>query len=217
MEEMEKEYYFYRNTPEYKEIINKRDWSIVFILYLSSIRIYLGDNYDFYINIAIAISLGYIVSYFYFNNITYKENVLYENNAFDMMKAYGIFIYNIYEKISIGYDVEDKFYKDVHFVYKTFRKNIRLFSKSLTCQVYFNESIDILDKILSDKEFNASIKDIEKIILNYKEWIFSFEDNKELQRALSDLNGTPMRYRLAHRRMINDIKRYAGNDTPLDT
>lgn len=72
---VEKSYFFYKNTPEYKKIQNRLDWSIVAIIYTCAISKFIGCKYDFFINIIIAIATGYIISYFYFKIVTYKDIV----------------------------------------------------------------------------------------------------------------------------------------------
>ena len=74
MNNINKQFFFYKNTPEYKKIVYYKDWSLVIIYYLIAIRIALfgNDNYDFFINVFISIAIGYLISYFYFYLITLR-------------------------------------------------------------------------------------------------------------------------------------------------
>ena len=75
MEPLEKSYFFYKNTPEYKKIQNRLDWSIVAIIYTCAIRKVIDNSYELYMNVIIAIATGYIISYFYFMLVTYKQYI----------------------------------------------------------------------------------------------------------------------------------------------
>lgn len=87
MEPVEKSYFFYKNTPEYKKIQNRLDWSIVAIIYTCIIRIAIDDTYDFFINIIIAIAAGYVISYFYFYLITLNNYINKENSVLKFLRG----------------------------------------------------------------------------------------------------------------------------------
>lgn len=100
METLEKSYFFYKNTPEYKKIQNRLDWSIVAIIYTCIIRIAIDDTYDFFMNIIIAIAAGYVISYFYFKLITYKS--IYDEDLIRLKSTteMGILFSSLYNEVS---------------------------------------------------------------------------------------------------------------------
>ena len=68
-----KEYFFYSNTDKYKTITNGLNWSIILVIYCCIFHFCIEYDFDFILNIILAIAVGYIISYFYFSIITYAE------------------------------------------------------------------------------------------------------------------------------------------------
>ena len=107
MEPVEKSYFFYKNTPEYKKIQNRLDWSIVAIIYTCIIRIAIDDTYDFFMNIIIAIAAGYVISYFYFYLITLSDYINKENSVFRILRGMSLNIITTQIKMDKPNEIKD--------------------------------------------------------------------------------------------------------------
>ena len=68
-----KEYFFYSNTDKYKTITNGLNWSIILVIHCCIFHFCIEYDFDFILNIILAIAVGYIIYYFYFSIITYAE------------------------------------------------------------------------------------------------------------------------------------------------
>ncbi len=109
MEPFKKSYFFYKNTPEYKKIQNRLDWSIAAIIYTCIIRIVIDDTYDFFMNIIIAIAAGYVISYFYFYLITLSDYINKENSVLIILRGIPLNIITIQIKMDKQNEIKDAY------------------------------------------------------------------------------------------------------------
>nr|WP_294511423.1 hypothetical protein [uncultured Bilophila sp.] len=229
MEPLEKSYFFYKNTPEYKKIENRLDWSIVAILYVCIIHVAIGDDYDFFINVIIAIATGYIISYFYFRLVTYKQYIDREILSVYYIARINIFINNV---MNICLYIQDS---NVSYKEKEIVVEIGNICRIIKSEL---ESIDILHGYvyrnlflihgniinlhvgLENNPFN--INEVNNCMINCKRLIDSiyekYSDSEEIKQRVNDNYIKLMQQMI---KITGTIEQTAPStrspDTPLDT
>ena len=179
MEPVEKSYFFYKNTPEYKKIQNRLDWSIVAIIYTCAIRIAIDNSYEFFMNVIIAIATGYIISYFCFKLITYKSIYDEEIILLKVTTEIGICFSKIYDEVKKSDDVIIKF--KLLALYSLILPYSDIFRKHFYAHIAMARIVDMIkfsNEIPSNKE--SFIELMKVVIQKYISLLCAFKDREQI-------------------------------------
>ena len=175
-----KEYFFYSNTDKYKTITNGLNWSIILVIYCCIFHFCIEYDFDFILNIILAIAVGYIISYFYFSIITYAE----------IKRNVDLSIYIIGDVIAVFFKYAS--YTDIYSSDELNKKYTTLythllfiqekFSNTYNIDIKFKSIINIIKASIEDSNQNNDlyIRTNQYIIKLLSQMIFSFEDWQDI-------------------------------------
>ena len=175
-----KEYFFYSNTDKYKTITNGLNWSIILVIYCCIFHFCIEYDFDFILNIILAIAVGYIISYFYFSIITYAEIKRNEDLSIyivgDVIAVF--FKYASYTDIYSSDELNKKYttlYTHLLFIQEKF-------SNTYNIDIKFKSIINIIKASIEDSNQNNDlyIRTNQYIIKLLSQMIFSFEDWQDI-------------------------------------
>lgn len=175
-----KEYFFYSNTDKYKTITNGLNWSIILVIYCCIFHFCIEYDFDFILNIILAIAVGYIISYFYFSIITYAEIKRNEDSSIyiigDVIAVF--FKYVSYTDIYSSDELNKKYttlYTHLLFIQEKF-------SNTYNIDIKFKSIINIIKTSIEDSNQNNDlyIRTNQYIIKLLSQMIFSFEDWQDI-------------------------------------
>lgn len=175
-----KEYFFYSNTDKYKTITNGLNWSIILVIYCCIFHFCIEYDFDFILNIILAIAVGYIISYFYFSIITYAEIKRNEDLSIyiigDVIAVF--FKYASYTDIYSSDELNKKYttlYTHLLFIQEKF-------SNTYNIDIRFKSIINIIKASIEDSNQNNDlyIRTNQYIIKLLSQMIFSFEDWQDI-------------------------------------
>ena len=215
MEPVEKSYFFYKNTPEYKKIQNRLDWSIVAIIYTCAIRIAIDNSYEFFMNIIIAIATGYIISYFYFKLITYKCIYDEEIILLKVTTEIGICFSKIYDEVKKSDDVVIKF--KLLALYSLILPYSDIFRKHFYAHIAMARIVDMIkfsNEIPSNKE--SFIELMKVVIPKYISLLGAFKDREQIIEEFVELKNSGY-YSNEIQYLLDLLYLTDKTDTPLDT
>lgn len=175
-----KEYFFYSNTDKYKTITNGLNWSIILVIYCCIFHFCIEYDFEFILNIILAIAVGYIISYFYFSIITYAEIKRNEDSSIYIIgDAIAIFFkYASYTDIYNSDELNKKYttlYTHLLFIQEKF-------SNTYNIDIKFKSIINIIKISIEDSNQNNDlyIRTNQYIIKLLSQMIFSFEDWQDI-------------------------------------
>ncbi|WP_279054671.1 hypothetical protein [Bilophila wadsworthia] len=215
MEPVEKSYFFYKNTPEYKKIQNRLDWSIVAIIYTCAIRIAIDNSYEFFMNVIIAIATGYIISYFYFKLITYKSIYDEEIILLKVTTEIGICFSKIYDEVKKSDDVIIKF--KLLALYSLILPYSDIFRKHFYAHIAMARIVDMIkfsNEIPSNKE--SFIELMKVVIPKYISLLGAFKDREQIIEEFVELKNSGY-YSNEIQYLLDLLYLTDKTDTPLDT
>ena len=175
-----KECFFYSNTDKYKTITNGLNWSIILVIYCCIFHFCIEYDFDFILNIILAIAVGYIISYFYFSIITYAEIKRNEDLSIyiigDVIAVF--FKYASYTDIYSSDELNKKYttlYTHLLFIQEKF-------SNTYNIDIKFKSIINIIKASIEDSNQNNDlyIRTNQYIIKLLSQMIFSFEDWQDI-------------------------------------
>lgn len=215
MEPVEKSYFFYKNTPEYKKIQNRLDWSSVAIIYTCAIRIAIDNSYEFFMNVIIAIATGYIISYFYFKLITYKSIYDEEIILLKVTTEIGICFSKIYDEVKKSDDVIIKF--KLLALYSLILPYSDIFRKHFYAHIAMARIVDMIkfsNEIPSNKE--SFIELMKVVIPKYISLLGAFKDREQIIEEFVELKNSGY-YSNEIQYLLDLLYLTDKTDTPLDT
>lgn len=175
-----KEYFFYSNTDKYKTITNGLNWSIILVIHCCIFHFCIEYDFDFILNIILAIAVGYIIYYFYFSIITYAEIKRNEDLSIyiigDVIAVF--FKYASYTDIYSSDELNKKYttlYTHLLFIQEKF-------SNTYNIDIKFKSIINIIKASIEDSNQNNDlyIRTNQYIIKLLSQMIFSFEDWQDI-------------------------------------